>query len=134
MTEIINKENLENILKKGSDGKPILELTPLEKTAVHTPTQEIYNELMRVYEIGNWKWFDEKLPTKFTYWNEYKRKTCIDAGVTHYSKLESQFGYSDKKFCLKNNFKVLSTQNFYEIQKITPKMIKEINEYFEGRK
>ncbi len=114
---------LTKILKYFREEKPILKLTPLEKTAVHSQTQEECDELMRVYEIGGWKWADGGLPTKNSSWIE---EICFDA--------KENFTYSDKDFYLKSNYKVISTQEFYNIQKITPERIKEMNKYFEKRK
>ncbi len=125
--------NLEKIIKKDSTGKPILNLTLLEKTVVNTLTQEEYNELMRVYEIGSLR-VDESLrggseilPTELDLWNDFKEKTCI--GVE-----EGQIVYAGKPFYLKRDFKIISPGEFYDKQKITYPMLKEINNYFEKKK
>ena len=129
MAEIINKENLENILKKGSDGKPILELTPLGKTAVHTKTQEEYNELMKVYELGNWRKKNGNLPTMCDIWFLRKEKSCITAGnIVSFKNID--YDSCSKNYYLHRGYKIISKQKFYKIQKITPEILKEINTYF----
>jgi len=84
---------------------------------------------MRVYEIGGWKWTGDDLPTNefgSPIWKGYKAKTCVDA--------EDEFGYCDKKYFFKRKWKIISAQEFYKIQNITPEQIKEINDYFDSLK
>jgi len=40
--------------------------------------------------------------------------------------------YCFKEFFQKGNWKIISPKEFYDIQKITPENIKEINEYFDS--
>lgn len=122
------RADLETILKKDKKGKPILNLIPSEKTAVHIPTQENYNELMRIYECGGWRWH-----IGFNFWEVHKKETCVSAGIS-YNNPKGEFEYWGKRFYLRENWKIISPQEFYEKQKITPKMLNEINKYFEGRK
>ncbi|MDO8516872.1 MAG: hypothetical protein Q7S33_01995 [Nanoarchaeota archaeon] len=123
-------------LERQSDRKPILNLTHLVKTAVNTPTQEDYNILMRVYECGGWKWNGgERVPTKeINRWNMYSSNNCVCAGITFNTANLGHFGYSSKSFYVSNNWKVISPQDFYQIQKITPEILNEVNEYFEKKK
>lgn len=134
MTEIEIAENLENILKKDENGKPIINLTPIKKTTINPKTQEEYDELMRVYELGNWIWNNRSLATKLGCWKKYKEETCIGAGIDYSTKNKKIFGFCDKDFYLMVNWNIISTEEFYNMQKITPEMIKEINIYFEVRK
>jgi len=111
-------------LEKDLEGKPKITLKQLKKTAVNTPTQEECTTLMQVYECGEWKWADGKLPTQGNQRINYGKKTCI--GV------ESRFGYSREGFYRETmRYKVISTKKFYKIQNITSENIDEINKWFE---
>lgn len=103
--------------------KPKIKLKPLEKTVVNTPTQKKYNTLMQVFECGGLVWANEDLPTQNNYWDHYREKTCIDA--------ENEFKRGRKEFYQEEGYKVISSQEFYGIQKITPKKIGKIEEWFE---
>lgn len=50
-----------------------------EKIAVHTPTKESYDRLMKAYEKKGWKWRNNRIATdeRENNRNEYKEKTCI---------------------------------------------------------
>ena len=116
-----NKINLE---------KPIINLSPLEKTAVKTPTQKEYNELMKVYEMGGWKWCTGYLPTELNRWESYKEKMCISGETKSFDKNE-QFGYCSEEFYKSEKYTIISTSDFYKKQGITKKDLNKINKYFE---
>ena len=59
-----------NLVKK-------INLKPLEHTMVHTSTLKDYKTLMRVYELGGWKWIDGMSPTLPDDWSRYGKKTGI---------------------------------------------------------
>ncbi|MCK4650455.1 hypothetical protein KAT36_04465 [Candidatus Pacearchaeota archaeon] len=118
------RSGLTQILERDENGKPKLDLTPLEGTGVRVPTQEEYDILMQVYECGGWKWSGGNLSTHYNYWNEHKEETCVRA--------EERLVYANNEFYIKENLKVLSTSEFYDIQKINLEMIKEINQWFDG--
>jgi hypothetical protein len=116
-------------LEKDLEGKPKITLKPLEKTVVHTPTQEEGNALMQVYECGGWKWIHGDLPTKYNnnYWESmYKEETCIDT--------KNRFVYGSKELYQRAGRNVISIQEFYDKQKITPDILREIKNYFETKK
>ena len=125
-------KGLTQILQRDSNGKPRLKLKPIEKTVVHTPTQKDYWDLIRIYECGGWKWGSEELPTQNNHWN-YEEETCVDAGVDYPSGIydKGMFGFADRKFYIGENWKIISTQGFYDTQKITPGMLNEINVWFD---
>ncbi len=127
-------KGLTQILQEGSNGKPVLKLKPIEKTTVNTTTQKDYWDLMRVYECGSWKWTSEDLPTQKDYWNTDKEENCINAGVDYPSGIynKGEFGYGNIKFLQGENWKIISIQGFYDIQKITPEILNEINVWFDG--
>lgn len=121
--------NLTQILQRDEKGKPILKLTPLEKTAVHTPTKKSYDELMEVYECGGGIWRSGNLPTESDCFRGERKETCVDAGVDYQNEgiyNNGKFGYSSRKFYQGKNWKIISPQKFYEIQKITPEMLNEM--------
>jgi len=100
-----------------------INLMPLEKIAVRTPTKEDYDLLMKVYQVGGWRFFEsENLPTERDYWNKYKEKTCVE--------VKSNFGYSNEESYKKIHKRVIAPKTFYKKQKIGVKILKEINKSF----
>jgi len=130
---VADKLEEKKILEYDKNGKPKLNLTLLEKTAVHTPTPEDYDTLLQVYECGGWRWAGKTFPTSYLNW-KYEDKTCIDVGVSYLAKRKGEFGFAGINFYNKEKCKIISLQEFYNIQKITPQMIKEINDWFEKYK
>ncbi|MDD5133044.1 MAG: hypothetical protein PHD81_03065 [Candidatus Nanoarchaeia archaeon] len=135
----LNKEEEKQVLEekvnpqeKNPIKKPKIELTPLGITAVNTKTQEEYQILMQVYEIGGWGWPGGELPTSVNRWNEYKQDTCIDAMI--YSMTSRTFRYTCTRFNQEKLWNIISPQEFYEKQNITPEMLKEIGDYFKNKK
>jgi len=135
--ERTERKSLTGILERDSDGKPILNLTVMWKKAVNTPTQESYDQVMKVYECGGWTWDDSSkttLPTKRRIrWNDEKEETCIDAGVNYPSSDEGKFEYADKVWFEKFGCKIITPQEFYDSQNppITQEMIDEVNTWFD---
>ncbi len=125
-------KGLTQILERDSNGKPILKLKPIKKTVVNTTTQKDYWDLMRVYECGVWNWSGGYLATQKNYWYD-KEETCVDAGVDYPNGIynKGKFGYGNIKFYRKENWKIISTQGFYDTQKITPEILNEINVWFD---
>lgn len=120
-----------------TESKVKLILTPIGKTAIHVPTQEEYWTLMRVYEIGKWKWRDGKKPTSVNIWTGDEKETCISAvdynlnGTIH----KNSFGFSDRRCYSYIKWNIITPQDFYNFQnpRITLENIREINELFKGR-
>lgn len=133
-----SKPKLTQILERDENGKSKLNLTPIKKTAVHTPTLEDYNTLMQVCECGGWKWYNERLSTAWDIRDQWKEETCVfteaiyENGVGICSK--GIIYYCDRELFQEENWDVISTSKFYEIQKVTPEMIKELNEWFNKNK
>ena len=107
-------------------------LMPLEKTVVNTSTQKDYDLLMQVYEIEGWEDDVGKLPTTRNYWN--KEEICVSVGIDFVSGRKRFFGYAHKNFYQAERWKIISLQEFYNLQNISPEMINEINEWFEKYK
>lgn len=118
--------------------KPTIKLTSLENTVVYIPTQEDYNQLMKVYECGGWLWYDGKLPTEINLWEEFRHEgTCVDAGIygiDEDKKVEGKFGGKHIDFFERFNRKQIYPEDFYKIQGITSDMIDEICEWFDREK
>lgn len=123
---MIQRTTEKSKLERDLEGKPRITLKSLKKTAVNTPTQEDYWNLMGIYECGGRKWYSGHLPTQNNYWGAYGEKTCIS--------VKSRFGYSREGDYRRAGCKIISTQEFYDIQKITPDMLREIKNYFETKK
>jgi len=105
--------------------KPRLELIPLEGTVVHTPTSKSYDELMRVCECGGWKWIDGNLPTEIDQpwgYDYLPGEVCVRG--------ENEIRYGRKSFYLGQNLGVITIQDFYERQGITPEMRRAVNGWF----
>ena len=123
--------NLNKLIQKGKI--PKINLTPLERTAVKTPTKEDYDLLMKVYQVGGWRFFEsENLPTERDYWNKYKDKTCVEAGLTSVDGIRKIgcFGYSNEENYKKIKKSIIFPKTFYKKQKIGVKILKEINKSF----
>jgi hypothetical protein len=125
-TKPIN-HNLKKILQYDTNGKPVLKLISLEKTVIHTPTQKDYDTLMQIYETGNW-WncLLNEVSTDNNFLSDTKKDTCI--------KAEQSYSYDSKEYYEKIGLGIISTKQFYNIQKITPKMIQELNEWYDTNK
>jgi len=124
-----------NKLERTAEGRPILNLVPLKRTAVHTPTQEEYDTLMQVYESGELKWCGGKSPTSLKMWGAYEKKTSISA---EFDKKKKSFRFCNEfyydeglKVFTGEGYNSISTQDFYKIQKINSEMLKEINKWFD---
>ncbi len=124
---------LTQLLQRDENGKPVLRLKPIEKTVVHTSTEEDYWDLMQVYECEGWKWSSGSLPTQSSVWNTNKEETCIAAGVNYPNGIydKGRFGFTNRKFYMRKNWKIISTQDFYDTQKITSEMFNELNVWFD---
>ena len=97
-----NKNNLEKI-----------NLREIEKTLVHTKTQEEYNSLMKIYEIGGWTYnnpdnpSEKESPLKTNFWRD--NNTCVTA-------------YSIRGI-INECPKIMITNKKYELNKSNPRMI-----------
>jgi hypothetical protein len=112
------------------DGVPKLELKILENTAVHTPTQKEYDNLMQIYDAGNWQW-ELNTSIECNYFYRDNAETCLTAGKSYYKKIEKKIAVSPKEFYTKRNWKIISLEEFCTIEKITQKIIKQLNEYYD---
>ena len=122
-----------NKLEKDAQGRPIIKLTPLEKTAINTKTQQEHNTLMQVYECGGWRWSGGELPT-YSKDRGDEEEISVTGGYVFYTNAINRFSWGFQRFYLDNGWKVIPTKEFYNKQNITDDMIKEINEYFESKK
>jgi len=128
LNQYMGSNQINTILERNENRRPILILKELEKTAIHTPTQNGYDTLMQIYECSDRKWIEDIiLPTEFNAWKGYGEKTCVQA----YNK----FQYGDiEEVNEYGNYKIITSKEFYEIQKITQEIIQEISQWFETNK
>ena len=100
-----------------------LKLKSLEKTVVNTKTKSEYLKLMRVYETGEWNFkLGGEIPTKTNYWEKFKAQTCIS--------VENKFGFATREYYESSGEKIISLNEFYKKQRITPQKVKVIDRYF----
>jgi len=126
--------NISQVLERDENGKPILNLTSIEKTTVSTPTQRSYDELMRVYECGGWKWSSGFFPRELNLWTTYEGETGITAGICYPRNIKGGFQHGDiSSGDLTENFEYITLQEFYNAQNppISKAGLDEINEWFE---
>ncbi len=139
MTNLKERITLVKVIE-GLAEKPILDLISLNNVFVNPKTLIQCNELMRVYELGGWRYYGY-LPTKFDFWERYKESTLIGTEFNYLFSKNDGFDFRDKNdSCLKEGYKIISLQEFYRIQNISPKtlkkidksfkMLKELNKYF----
>lgn len=111
--------------------KPRITLTPLEKTVVHTPTQQDYDTLMRVYECGGWITINGKIPTKFPSHFPSFFEYAYDAGICRGQR--EKFGWWSTNQAIEDDKTVILPEDFYEIQNVSLRQILQINRWFDAR-
>ena len=79
------------------------------KTAIHTKTKEEFKRVLEIFDKKGWRWNGvNELLDKTYYWDEYKEENCI--------RYENYFGYSPKEWYLRNGYKIISFEEFLEIE------------------
>jgi len=121
--EKIKEENIENKLEYYIDGTPKITLEEKGFNVIRTITQKEYDTLMQFYEIADWEWSDKVKPTKKNRWIENNHHTCID--------LRNNFACTTENDNYISEWNIRSMQEFYNIQKIKPDTIKELNQYYD---
>ena len=122
MTQRTTKKNK---LERDLEGKPKITINPLKKTVVHVPTIEKYKTLMQVYDCGGWRWSGLGPATLYN-WDMNKEETCVD--------VKNGFAYGSKAYSQREGEEIISIEEFHNMQKITPDMLREIKNYFETKK
>ena len=96
-----------------------VDLRNLIRTVVNTSTKEEYNTLMKVYESGGWRWADGSISTfNRGQWDDAKRNICVDA--------HDCFQYGLKGFYSKKNCRIISPNEFYDIEGILLQRVEEV--------
>jgi len=121
--------------EKSKQEKPTIMLKPLDHVAIHTPTRQDYKTLMRVCECADWNWCrgDQPIgqaPTKFDGWKCYKEETCISDDL-HCKALHYTSRSGINNFLLRQGYKILLPEDFYEFQKLSLRQILQINRWFD---
>ena len=129
-TEQIPK--LTQLLQRDENGKPKLNLTPIENTEIYTMTHYCFQTLMRVYECGGWKWDGSgRIPTELDPENITHRKEAY-SDIKHCNERKREFGFTDRRINTQNSYdNIISSEEFYKTQKITYEIISEINIWFD---
>ena len=131
-----------------SPKQPYLSLVPMKGIAISFQTQKDYDNIIQIFECGNW--YDgghdtPDPPTEYNFWKEHREKTAVTGGLYYpensfSDKGEFQYLIIKSKFPIKQFWpsyldslisKIISPSAFFHIQKITPEKIEEINRWFE---
>lgn len=86
-------------------------LKELPNTVVHVPTQAEYDELMQIYEDAGWKWCSGRKPKVAKRWDAEEEETCVE--------VKNSFGYAIKTFYENQGWKIITLQQFKELQGLT---------------
>jgi hypothetical protein len=78
---------------------------------------------MKIYECGIWEWCLGNSPTSHNGWSSFGEETCVDA--------EDRFVSRDRALSKANGLKVITLQEFYDAQGITPEILKKVKDYFD---
>lgn len=85
LTDLLDESKKEKKLtlneKLRLEKNPELNLTILKNTIVNVPTQERYDTLMQVYELGGWKWASKRAPTDYNNWMAYKKMHMLGLDI-----------------------------------------------------
>jgi len=82
---------------------------------IHTKTIEEFTRVLKIFDKKGWIWSSGCKPLeKISFWNEYKKQTCIG--------YENYFGYSPKEWHERNGWEVISFKEFLEMEKEQPKI------------
>jgi len=137
VTQYLNSE-LAQTLERYENGKPKLNLTLLAETAIHVPTEEKYITLRRIFDCAN---NDAPDNEKYDIRIEVRRsqigrkELCVEAcGVLARGSGDiEEFGFSMRKYYLRRGWNIISLQEFCDAQeeKITPYIVKNINQWYE---
>jgi hypothetical protein len=135
----MGKSVLTQILVRDENGKPKLNLTPIENAVIKTTGEEDFTELMRVCECGGLTGIvndsHEFIPSTIPY--------CFIWKAPRDFYINAQFGFNkrgEKTFTFSNEVlsgsKVISPDEFYnsQIPPICEEMLDEIKKYFETGK
>jgi hypothetical protein len=125
--EITQSSESAQVLERDEDGKPRIPriiLKSMANKSVHVPTQKDYWDLMKIYECGIWEWCLGNSPTSNNTWSSFGEETCVDA--------EDRFVSRDRALSKANGLKVITLQEFYDAQGITPEILKKVKDYFDG--
>jgi hypothetical protein len=110
---------------------PKLSLTPLDNTVVNTITQKEYDNLMQIYDAGEWKLVGSESNIMMrNYWDFRRETTCIEAGINDITPTKTRLGFDPKEVYIKNNQTILSFDEFCKIEEITREIITELNNYY----
>lgn len=85
------------------------------KTAINTKTKAEFIAVLAIFQEKGWTWFNNVKPLKsINNWNRYEGVICIE--------FEDKFAYGGEEYFKRNDYKIISFDEFMEIQdkKICP--------------
>ncbi len=120
-------------LEEDKNGRLIVNLYPMENTAVNVRNREEADSLMQIYELSGWERRNGELPTTRNPWDRggYEKETCASAGVDFFSKERGVFGHGSKKFYSQHGWNIILFKDFMTVNGIAPETEKAVNKYFE---
>ncbi|MFZ5955779.1 MAG: hypothetical protein ACOYT4_05115 [Nanoarchaeota archaeon] len=120
LTDRVTKELIRKPKKNEYENpKPEINLQST-KTVIDIQNEEEFNTLMRIYEFAGWTWASGTLPTEFSWTGQY---ICgNNKKLTYIAKRDFDL--------VKINLRIISIEEFYQLQGIKPELITQINDWF----
>jgi len=118
--------------------KPLVRLASFSNVAINAKTEESFDQLMKVYACGGWKFGDGLSPIAWRRKINHISDLCVEGFYNLNSANDRTFGFSTKNIYEKLNTKIIEPEIFYKNSYITKGHLTEINEYYDkyvgGRK
>ena len=130
-----------NTIPRDENGRPIITLTPLEKTVIHVPKQGEYRKLMNIYKACGIMFSPSdtvrESPLKYDLWSHLRERTGITADLpndrTFWNEEKYQefrrFGYGDINNLVGMGWRKIVLGEYFSEQGVTEEMSEEINQW-----
>lgn len=118
---------------------PSIKLKPLEfkgivDTGINTKTQQEFNMLLQVCNLGGWLNIEKyKLKNMYEKWSTFSNRTIIDIGANYPRERCYMYRIHGGYNITAANIKILSTEEFNEYQNISSNTLSDIKDYFRSR-
>jgi hypothetical protein len=137
--EEIDEEKKEGILTYSKKNIKIYLKSLKKNTCINIKTQKEYDNLMQIYHTAKWYWhnYHIRYPVFVNAWPEYKDKTCITTKTNWLEDKEPILSFEKKENRLWKisariqGYKIITLEEFYKKQDITPKIIEILNDYYD---
>ena len=88
------------------------------KTSINCKTKEEFIKVLGIFDKKGWRWSGRDKPLENIYcWDDYEEETCIG--------YENYFQYTYKEWYLKNGYKVISFEEFLEIESMPEEIVRQ---------